>query len=357
MYPRLLPALLALTTSPLAAQTFGKDWFPHPTNWTTAQPNCGLNCPNLYPLTPGVTFAVAGSAKAQLLVPVADLPTVPSLLQDIAFLPLLNHGAFGIYHYNRLVVTLAQTPSATLSTTFAANLATNPSVVLDVSDHYWTPNGHNDPVRWPAAIGIDTPYFFDPALGNLVIDLEVHGGAQLVGTGFYGFLRSTTQTVAAYGWSGTAPNTGALQTAGLAVIVMRDRANFEELGRPCLNSQGNRPFLFDSTFGQPILGGNQRFDLESGLPNGLAVLVGGMTRQALDLGSFGAPGCMLHTTPDATRLVVLDANGETTQQLALPPSPSLVGTRTWFQFACFDPAANALGITTSSYVRLLLGSS
>ncbi len=357
MTSRLLAALLAFVAAPLTAQTFGKDWFPHPANWTTAQATCVLNCPNLYPLTPGVTFGVAGTAKAQLLVPVADLPAVPSLLQDIAFLPLLNNGAFGVYHYDRLIVTLAQTPAATLSTTFAANLTVSPAVVLDVADHYWTPNGHSDPVRWPAAIGIDTPYFFDPALGNLVIDLEVHGGAQTVGTGFYGFLRSTTQTVAAFGWSGTPPVTGAAQTAGLTVIVMRDRANFEEMGRPCLTSQGQRPFLFDQTFGQPILGQSQRFDLEDGLPNGLAVLVGGLARLPFDLGALGASGCVLHTTPDATLAVVLDATGGTTQSLALPAASALVGVRAWFQFAFHDPAANALGVTTSSCVRLLLGSS
>jgi hypothetical protein len=82
--------LLAATFAvPAAAQTFGKDWFPHPANWLTATTTCGQNCPSHFPLTPGHTFGQAGTAKAQLLVPVADLPTVPSLLQDIAFVPLL----------------------------------------------------------------------------------------------------------------------------------------------------------------------------------------------------------------------------------------------------------------------------
>ncbi len=351
--------LLALLVAPAAAQTFGRDWFPHPTNWYTAgSPACGFNCPSLYPLTPGVTFGVAGSSKAQLLIPAADLPNVPSLLQDIAFAPLLNNGAFGIYHYDALIVTMAQTPAATLSTTFAANLVNNPQVVMARADHYWTPNGHANGGRWPAALGIDAPYVFDPALGNLVIDIEARGAAQLVGTGFYGFLRATTQTVAAYNWSGaTPPATGTAQAAGLAVLLLRDAASFEEFGRPCPTSTGSMPFLYDETFGQPILGGNQRFDLVNGVPNGAALMIGGFSLPSLDIAFLGAPGCVLHPSLDVVEAVGLDASGGFQRVVPIPPAPALLGLRVWFQFALFDPPANALGIVTSSYVRLLLGSS
>lgn len=351
----LVPAVLAL---PCAAQTFGRDWFPHPANWYAAPgPNCGFNCPQLYPLTPGVTFAVPGSSKAQLLIPVADLPAAPSLLQDIAFLPMLNDGAFGVWHYDSLIVTLAQTPSATLSTTFATNLVHNPQVVLARSDHYWTPNGHANPSLWPAAIGIDVPYAFDPGLGNLVIDIEARGAAQIVGTGFYGFVRSTTQTVAAYNWGAQPPASGALQTAGLTVIVLRDTASFEEFGKPCRTSQNSMPFLFNQTFSQPKLGGTVRLDLLSGLPNAPALIFGGFSLPSVDLGALGAPGCVLHPSPDMVELVGLDAAGEFSRVLTIPNAAVLSGLRVWFQLGIIDPPVNALGASTSSYVRLLVGSS
>lgn len=349
------PLLMLL---PATAQTFGRDWFPHPANWYNAPgPNCGFNCPQLYPLTPGVTFAVPGSSKAQLLIPVADLPNVPSLLQDLAFLPMLNDGAFGIYHYDRLTITLAQTSSAVLSTTFATNLTVNPAVVLVRFDHYWTPNGHANPAMWPAAIGIDVPYAFDPALGNLVIDIEAHGAAQIAGTGFYGFVRSTTQTVAAYNWGAVPPASGAVQTAGLVVIVLRDTASFEEFGRPCATSQNTMPFVFDETFGQPKLGSTQRLDLVSGLPNCPAIMIGGFSLPSVELGAAGAPGCVLYPSFDLAEVVVLDGNGEYTRSIGIPNVAVLAGLRVWFQFALVDPPANSLGIAMSSYVRLLVGSS
>ena len=352
-----VPLLAILAAMQVPAQTFGRDWFPHPANWYTAPgPNCGFNCPTHFPLTPGNTFAVPGSAKAQLLVPVADLPQVPSLLQDVAFLPLLIDQAFGIYHYDRLRVTFAQTTSSVLSTTFANNLQNNVQVVLDRVDHYWTPNGHANPALWPACLGLDVPYMFDPALGNLVIDIENEGAAQTVGTGFYGFLRSTTQTVASYGWSGTAPATGAVQTAGLAVFVVRDAAAFEEMGRPCFTSQNTRPFLFDRTFGQPKLGNNQRFDLVSGVPNALALMIGGFSLVHADLAVIGAPTCTLHPQLDFTGLYQLNTAGELTTTAGVPNDPVLSGLRVWFQIAVFDPAANPAGIAMSSYAYLRIGS-
>jgi hypothetical protein len=53
--------------------------------------------------------------------------------------------------------------------------------------------------------------------------------------------------------------------------------------------------------------------------------------------------------------VLTDASGGAVFPYGIPNSGAFVGVLIYGQYACLDSGANALGITTSDYARLLLG--
>jgi hypothetical protein len=74
----------------------------------------------------------------------------------------------------------------------------------------------------------------------------------------------------------------------------------------------------------------------------------------LDLAVYGAPGCFLRASLDAI-LVAAAANGSSTLNLPVPPTPILVGMQVHAQAAVPEPGANAAGVTTSSAVTARIG--
>ena len=75
----------------------------------------------------------------------------------------------------------------------------------------------------------------------------------------------------------------------------------------------------------------------------------------IDLGPFGARGCMIRTSIDLPIAVVTDANGRASLALPTPFAASLVGKNLFGQFTLFDESANRLGLTTSNAVALRFG--
>jgi hypothetical protein len=72
------------------------------------------------------------------------------------------------------------------------------------------------------------------------------------------------------------------------------------------------------------------------------------------LTSFGMPGCRLYTSAEV--LTVLPAvGGAAAWSWSVPPLPALVGAAVHLQGVAWDPAANAMGLTTSNAATLVVG--
>ena len=71
----------------------------------------------------------------------------------------------------------------------------------------------------------------------------------------------------------------------------------------------------------------------------------------LDLGPFGATGCSLLTSSEAS-VVAPVAGGTGSFTLPIPNTPSLIGARAFFQAAAFD--TNPLGFVTSNGLQIIL---
>ena len=72
----------------------------------------------------------------------------------------------------------------------------------------------------------------------------------------------------------------------------------------------------------------------------------------VELGSVGAPGCWLLTNHvlvhDESATGVGSGGGSATFDWPVPPDPQLIGGRVFFQAIVVDPAANALGLTSTA---------
>ena len=65
----------------------------------------------------------------------------------------------------------------------------------------------------------------------------------------------------------------------------------------------------------------------------------------LDLTFAGAPGCSLHASLELVLAAATDASGKASVAFAVPPNAALLCLSFYNQFAVFDPAANALGLS------------
>ncbi len=74
----------------------------------------------------------------------------------------------------------------------------------------------------------------------------------------------------------------------------------------------------------------------------------------VDLGVLGAPGCSLFQSPDVLSAVI-GSSGVASYSLSVPYLPSLVGLQIRAQGVSLDPAANALGLTTSNGLVATIG--
>ncbi|MBK8100229.1 MAG: hypothetical protein IPK26_24260 [Planctomycetes bacterium] len=138
----------------------------------------------------------------------------------------------------------------------------------------------------------------------------------------------------------TTPDAGAYELSGFAVY-----------GTGCAGTGGAVPAMGSS--GTVALGSNNfAITLSNGLPNALAVLLGGGSRTQSTFGAlpFALGGnCFLNASPDATNVVFTDPNGAAPAPLNIPNNPGLLGNSIFFQWAVLDPGSgSAYGIATTA---------
>lgn len=128
----------------------------------------------------------------------------------------------------------------------------------------------------------------------------------------------------------------------------------------CLPVTPTVPVLMATTL--PQFGANFTLQLTAGQPFVPAFLVYGMNRTSwlslplpLDLGMFGAAGCVNQTSADVVSLLLLDGSGAATSSMAIPTDTSFAGFTWHNQAALVTPGANALDMTVTNAGTAVVG--
>ncbi len=266
---------------------------------------------------------------------------------DLAWSPC----ATGVKHFDTIEVVLGQSSTATLSTTFSANLMTNVKTVLKAENYDWYRNAG----MWDR-IGLDSSYLY--LKGNhpfLVIQITVTGARGLTNFGSGNHRQGPNMRVYSFGWTGTPPTTGTSGIGALKVNVVSLKPDMHRYGHGCKGSNGLVPAL--GFTGSAALGAVMSIDVSNCLPNAISLHVIGLTRYGagIDLGVAGAPGCLLYESTDIIVPKVASTAGAYLLKFTVPKDRSLVCLRIYTQAFPADANANGFGMTSSNYGRILPG--
>jgi hypothetical protein len=305
---------------------------------------------NVIPFGDAVGSATWTNQKYQMLIPAAQLGTVPLVIRELGFASC----ASGLRSFSSLVITLDHYTGATLGATFAANLSASAVTVMSVKDYVWT----NFQDAWNP-IGLQRDFVYIPQLGNLVIDIELQGARMSVTGGGDGFHRSTTlQRVYAISWTGSAPLTGSTDSAAQKVQLCTDLAWATPFGVGCQGTNGRTPTLGYTN--APKLGAiNFTIDVGSALPSAPVFLIYGTTNAAptypIDLTFINMPSCRLYTDAALSFASATNSAGAYSLLVVIPPVPNFVGFRIFNQSFVLDPGAPGLGIAATNAGWFLIG--
>ena len=320
---------LALFTAPLFAQ----NWYL-PDNIATSG-----NC-NVIPFGQNAGGPFYNS-KYQTRVLAADLGNLPGIVSGLAFAACNS----GRAHYDQLEIVIDHIPPAQpLVTTFAQNLTPAAQTVLSATHYSWIVPGS----LW-TEVGLQD-FFVYNGTDDLVVQITSTNGIAPV----QGFRSGSRQRIYWIGSAGPAPASGTAGSAALKMEVSMLTAHTSLHGDGCPGSNGT-PVL--TCTGLPQIGTSFSTDLNGGVPNGVAVLLAGLTNATplpLELGFLGAPGCHAYTDILASAAILLDGSGVGSFTFPVPATVG-AGFRFYAQYACLDLPANAFGMTTSNYGRILVG--
>jgi hypothetical protein len=126
----------------------------------------------------------------------------------------------------------------------------------------------------------------------------------------------------------------------------------------CLQAGGAEPRL--TAGGTLRVGTTVQWQLASAPANAAAFLGIGFSAATSPFGPLpfalpGAPGCDLRTSGEALNLLFANGSGAAVGNLAVPNLAVFVGTIFYGQYGVLDASVNALGITVSNGLRVLLG--
>lgn len=308
-------------------------------------------CPR--PLMPGMV-GMPESHRFQLLIPGTAVGTVARTISNVGLYSAQSVTVAREHiTFERIVIRMATRAEPTLAAQFADNLTHQVATVLDDSNRRW----HVERDAWNA-IGLDNTYAFDPAEGNLVIDIEIHGGRLSSGVqspidpGGEFFTTHAIERLTATGWTTTPPAGGTIDMSGHDVMLVHDGgATTVNLGAAC--GTANAPSLVVDR--APVLGSTLNAELSGAPAQAATVLLIGAPATPVDLTALGATDCHLAVTPFASLDVVVNGSGAGSLALPIPQDPTLRGLTFQAQALVIDPAANTLGVALTGWSRLTLG--
>ncbi len=229
--------------------------------------------------------------------------------------------------------------------------------------------------RW-TPVGLPRSYFFLPRSpkDNLCFEVIVRKvldkGGYSTGTNFYFPLCGTSASPGGsiprafrYKWTtnqSQPPMTGTSMGNKMGFLLFGGNLVF--LGKGCKSSAGTNLAISAPANTFPSLGKPFTLQLLGGLPSTPAFLLLGRSdvrwgplNLPFDLGPMGAPGCFLWTSVLTFFVRPVGPKGGASLPLGVPGSSALIGARLTAQWLNLDSRANTLGLTTSSYAKLILG--
>jgi hypothetical protein len=298
---------------------------------------------NTVPFGSTSTASSSHNCRMQMRAAAADLGGLPNVITGLSY---ASNGG-GAAHYGTLQIVMDHIPAGqALSTTFASNLTANAVTVLSAADYTWTVTGST----WNE-VGLQ--YFFPwNGVDDVLIDITTSQGTSP------GAMRRAGNLERLYTNSSTGPlsPTGTLNNTGLKFQVSMLTARTSTYGRGCAGSNGTPKLAFS---GSAQVGSTLSIQVQNGVPGSVAMILFGQTNAPpfpFDLGFLGMPGCQLFHELGVTDGLALDGAGAGSYPLPLPASAGWFGLLFYVQFACFDPAANPFGFTSSTYGRVMVGS-
>ncbi|MCA8972388.1 MAG: hypothetical protein KDC95_21550 [Planctomycetes bacterium] len=150
---------------------------------------------------------------------------------------------------------------------------------------------------------------------------------------------------------------------GLGInIRVYAQGSFTQYGKACPGRAGTSTHSATNPQGGPYIDTTTTYRLTNGVHNFAAVFMLGFSKTqwgpitlpfALD--GIGAPGCMLHISPDILLSIGTDANGSGSLALKHPNDVRLVGASVFSQFASIEFGFNSLGLTYSNGLESKFG--
>lgn len=190
------------------------------------------------------------------------------------------------------------TTVGTASGTFANNHGANLAVVYVRKLTNIAATVPQNPGQYGGVLMLDTPFVYNPAAGNLIIDFDI--ASQPAGA-----------------WSHDTPFT----TAGTHASV----------GTSCLPT---------ATSSGGALGGTLTLGMSGGVPNNPAVLVIGTTLFGTPIPVPGNPACLLYHTLDVLLPATLSGTGAASIAIPVPPQRALRGAILYSQWGAVNAAVN-----------------
>ena len=276
------------------------------------------------------------STRHQHVVTAAELGNAAQNIRDIAYAACGS----GTFTATQILIRMDHYPGTTLSSTFASNLSGNEVTVLNATNwsYSYTANAWAD-------IGLANTFNYDPALGNLLIDIEFCGGA-----GGGSFHRDVAPRCYANGGPCPSAASGTSTTGALKVrIDAGTGGSYSSFGQGCGN-----PALTLAGIGVPNIGTMSSVAMSNGDPNNIGFY--GVAFTPTNISLPGAPGCTQYIDPLIVAATVFDGLGDAPSfDLQIPNYAGLVGVMVVQTGISLNPLANALGVTTANGVTITIG--
>lgn len=283
--------------------------------------------------------------RIQFVVLASNFMNAPTVIRDLSCIL-----EFGLVHwqFSDLKIRMGYTANMTLDTTFAQNYAAPLTEVMHARDYdvYLTTN-------W-SDFGMQTPFYYIPGLGHLLIEIECVNGTILPPYVNHAWAQDGI-VWGVRGGSGVAiPTTGTTWRMP-RLRLCTDRADLSVHGQPC-GSAATAPLLGLS--GNSSLGNQTTFWVSNAPANSLSFLAFGFDNAPpypIDMASLGASGCLQYIPFTVVSPVVTDSFGVGRHALTIPNQLGLIGVIVMGQYVVLAPSANTLGALTSNYGRVLVG--
>jgi hypothetical protein len=282
-------------------------------------------------------------------VPSLVFANVPRRIDGIAFLPRDT----GLRRCAEITVRMSHTTVQQLDPVFANNVTEPPVEVLHARD-YAVPSVEGQLM----SLGLQRPFDYFPPRGDLLIEIvamDVTRNGQTQDKGFHYDYSTNVPGEAMYALEQRLPIVGG-GAEFPKLVLCTGAGDLGWFGEGCAGASGAVPGLGLS--GSPALGGTTDVWVSNARPSSATQILLGVDNAPplpQDLTAFGMPGCRLYVAPLDALAGLTDAVGVLRLALTIPNRPDLVGAILYSQALVVDPGANAAGLVTTNYGRLLVG--